>query len=244
MDKYQELKNIIDSARHIVVFSGAGISVASGIPDFRSAHGIYSELYHGVLSPETIISRSFFDRHKEEFFSFYRDKMMYMDAKPNKAHYYFAELEKKGKRVDIVTQNIDGLHQLAGSKSVYELHGSIHRNYCQNCGAFYDGNYVKNFPGDIPTCPKCGGVIKPDVVLYEESLDPSVIEGAIKVISEADVMIVVGTSLVVYPANTFIRYFVGKHLIYINKSKTDYDNYAELIFNEDVIDVINKIKSL
>ena len=242
MDKYAKLKEIISKSKHLVVFSGAGISVPSGIPDFRSANGIYSEKFERIYSPEQIISRSFFDSNPEEFYRFYKAKMMYLEAKANSAHTYFADLENKGKDVSIVTQNIDGLHQLAGSKKVYELHGSIYRNYCLNCGTFYNASYIKNCPTDLPLCPKCGGLIKPDVTLYEEQLNEDVIDKAINALRKADTCIVIGTSLIVYPANTFLRYFGGNHLIYINKSKTAYDDMAEIVFNEDCIDVINKIK--
>ena len=238
MDKYQELKNLIKDAKRIVVFTGAGISVPSGIPDFRSADGLYNEKGYNI-PPERIISHSYFFSNTESFYKFYKDKMMYLDAMPNAAHYYFAELQKD-KDVRIVTQNIDGLHELAGSTYVYDIHGSIHRNYCLKCHEFYDAKFVKESKG-LPICPKCGGLVKPDVVLYEEQLDYDVIERAIEAISRADLLIIVGTSLVVYPAASFVNYFHGNNIVLINKSETPMDGYAKLVFNEDVINVIKKI---
>ena len=241
MDKYERLKQIIKESRNMVIFTGAGISVPSGIPDFRSANGLYNQKSATNIPPEVIVSHSFFVNHTADFYDFYKEKMCYPKAKPNEAHKYFADLEKQNKSVVVVTQNIDNLHQEAGSKHVYELHGSVHRNYCEKCNAFYDLNYVLASE-NIPICPKCGGVIKPDVVLYEEPLDSNVINGAIYAITTADTMIIVGTSLMVYPANSFVRYFRGSHLVLINKDITPYDSYAELVFNEDIINVINKIK--
>ena len=238
MDKYQELKELIKNSKRIVVFTGAGISVPSGIPDFRSADGLYNEKGYNI-PPERIISHSYFFSNTESFYKFYKDKMMYLDAMPNAAHYYFAELEKD-KDVRIVTQNIDGLHELAGSTYVYDIHGSIHRNYCLKCHEFYDAKFVKESKG-LPICPKCGGLVKPDVVLYEEQLDYDVIERAIEAISRADLLIIVGTSLVVYPAASFVNYFHGNNIVLINKSETPMDGYAKLVFNEDVINVIKKI---
>jgi NAD-dependent deacetylase len=243
MNNYEKLKQIIQDSSSIVVFTGAGISVPSGIPDVRSAHGLYSEKYNSVYSPEEIISHHFFYQNTDEFYQFYKSKMMYLDAKPNLAHQYFADLEKNtNKQISIVTQNIDGLHQLAGSKRVYELHGSIHRNYCENCHSFYDAKFVKNSYQDTPTCPKCGGIIKPDVVLYEEGLDEDIVTRAIAAIQTCDTLIVIGTSLVVYPAASFVRYYRGHNLILINKDATQYDDYADLVFHEDVIKVIKAIK--
>lgn len=239
-DKYQLLKSIIKQSNSIVVFTGAGISVPSGIPDFRSASGIYNQAWKITYSPEQIISHSFFLSHPEEFYEFYKEKMCYPNAKPNLAHLYFAELEKKGKNVSVVTQNIDGLHQAAGSTRVYELHGSIHRNYCMDCNKFYTLDDILKKKG-VPHCDKCGDIIKPDVVLYEEGLDEMTIQYALSAIMTAEVMIVIGTSLKVYPAAGFIRYFKGKYLILINKEKTDYDQNCDLVFNEDVIEVIKKI---
>jgi len=239
MDNYQKLKEIINNSQKIVFFTGAGISTPSKIPDFRSSDGLYSA-EHGQFKPEEIISHHFFETHVEEFYEFYLSKMVYPNALPNIAHTYIANLEKN-KNVFVVTQNIDGLHQKAGSKHVVELHGSVHRNYCTNCHKFYSLEDILKFKGNVPICPTCGAVIKPDVVLYEECLNENDIETVIKVIGEADTLIVIGSSLVVYPAASFIRYFNGKHLIVINKEKTSYDQYCELVFNEDIINVINQL---
>ena len=241
MDKYKTLKQILENATSLVVFTGAGISVPSGIPDFRSADGIYNQKGNTKYSPEEIISHSFYMEHPEEFYEFYKTKMCYPEAKPNIAHKYFADLEKKGVNVTIVTQNIDNLHQAAGSSRVYELHGSVHRNYCERCNRYFGLNYVLNHKG-VPLCDKCGGQIKPDVVLYEESLDEGIITRAISAIMTCDVMVVVGTSLTVYPAAGFIRYFKGKYLVVINKQETQYDNICDLVINEDIAEVIKKIK--
>ena len=239
--KYEILKSIIKNSNNLVVFTGAGISVPSGIPDFRSADGLYSSKDKSGYKPEEIISHHFYKQNRELFFEFYKKKMCYKDAKPNAAHLYFADLERKGKNVSVVTQNIDGLHQLAGSKKVYELHGSIHRNYCEDCNEFFDLDYVLNADG-VTHCDRCNGIVKPDVVLYEEGLDNLVVEYALSAIMSADVMIVIGTSLTVYPAASFVRYFKGKYLVLINKSETQYDSQADLVFNEDVIKVIENIK--
>lgn len=220
----EQLQRIIDDSDRIVFFGGAGVSTESGIPDFRSADGIYHQAYK--YSPEQIVSHSFFIQYPEEFYKFYKEKMMMLDAKPNPAHRKLAELEKAGKLTAVVTQNIDGLHQAAGSRKVYELHGSIHRNYCMKCGKFYDARYVKESAG-VPRCT-CGGLIKPDVVLYEEGLDPETIQGAVQAIGRADTLIIGGTSLVVYPAAGFIDYFHGRHLVVINKSETAKTVQAEL----------------
>ena len=201
----EKLQEIIDDSENIVFFGGAGVSTESNIPDFRSADGLYQQKYK--YSPEQIVSHTFFMRNTEGFYEFYKEKMMFLDAKPNAAHKKLAELEQAGKLKAIITQNIDGLHQAAGSKNVYEIHGSIHRNYCQKCGKFYDAAYVKNSKG-VPHC-ECGGVIKPDVVLYEESLDENMIDKSIRAISQADTLIIGGTSLVVYPAAGFVDYFRG-----------------------------------
>ena len=241
MNKYETLKDIIDHARQIVVFSGAGISVPSGIPDFRSADGIYNQKTNIKASPEEIISHSFFENHTEEFFEFYKEKMCYPKAEPNAAHKYFANLEKKGKNVIVVTQNIDGLHQKAGSNMVYELHGNVHRNYCENCGRYFGLDYVLNSKG-VPHCDKCGATVKPDVVLYEESLNEDTIQRSISAIITCDVLVVIGTSLSVYPAAGFVRYFRGEYIILINKQPTQFDNQADLLFNEDVVEVIKKIQ--
>lgn len=240
MDTYEKLKSAIEKADKICVFTGAGISCPSGIPDFRSADGLYNQDGIKNYSPEEIISHSFFVSHTDLFYNFYKDKMIYKDAKPNLAHKYFSDLEKAGKRVYVVTQNIDGLHQLAGSSTVYELHGSVHRNYCTSCGEFYGLDYI--LKSGVPKCEKCGAVVKPDVVLYEEPLDEKVITGAINAISECDLLIVVGTSLTVYPAASFVRYFRGDTLALVNKSETSMDNIADITINDDVINVIKKIK--
>lgn len=236
----EELQKIIDDSSRIVFFGGAGVSTESGIPDFRSADGIYHQQYK--YSPEQVVSHSFFMQHTEAFYDFYKEKMMILDAKPNPAHYKLAELEQAGKLAAVVTQNIDGLHQAAGSRTVYELHGSIHRNYCMECGRFYDAEYVKKTSG-IPRC-ECGGVIKPDVVLYEEGLDPKTIQGAVEAIAAADTLIIGGTSLVVYPAAGFIDYFGGKHLVVINKSETAKTVRAELSIAAPIGEIFSKIKAV
>ncbi len=230
------LQEIIDDSEKIVFFGGAGVSTESGIPDFRSVDGLYNQKYD--YPPETIISHSFFMRYPEEFYRFYRDKMIFPDAKPNAAHKKLAELEKCGKLSAVVTQNIDGLHQAAGSKSVIELHGSVHRNYCTKCGKFYPLSAITESAG-VPKCG-CGGTIKPDVVLYEESLKTEDIERAVSEISAADTLIIGGTSLVVYPAAGLVRYFKGKHLVVINKSEINTDN-AELVINDSIGEVMSKI---
>ena len=233
----KELQKIIDDSKAIVFFGGAGVSTESGIPDFRSADGLYHQKYK--YSPEQVVSHSFFMKYPEAFYEFYKDKMMCLDAKPNAAHNKLAELESSGKLNAVVTQNIDGLHQKAGSKTVYELHGSIHRNYCMKCKKIYDANYVKN-QNRIPYC-ECGGMIKPDVVLYEEGLDGNVINAAIRAIASADTLIIGGTSLVVYPAAGFIDYFHGKHLVVINKSETGKALNAELYVNAPIGEIMSGI---
>ena len=233
-DKIASLQTIIDQAKHIVFFTGAGVSTDSGIPDFRSTNGLYNQTYK--YPPEEIISHSFFEENPEEFFRFYKDRMLYLDAQPNEVHRFIAECEKKGKSLGVVTQNIDGLHQKAGSKHVYELHGSVLRNYCMDCSTFYSAEYIKNSEG-IPRCQKCGGIIKPDVVLYEEGLSQAVVEGAVAAIQSADVMIVLGTSLVVYPAAGLIRYFSGRHLVLINRDATPYDSDVDLLIQAPFADV-------
>lgn len=232
-----KLQEIIDDSENIVFFGGAGVSTESGIPDFRSADGIYHQQYR--YSPEQIVSHSFFVRNTEAFYEFYKDKMMFLEAKPNAAHLKLAQLEAEGKLKAVITQNIDGLHQAAGSKTVWELHGSIHRNYCRKCGKFYDASYVKHADG-VPRC-ECGGLIKPDVVLYEEGLDPRVIDHSIRSIREADTLIIGGTSLVVYPAAGFIDYFRGKHLVVINKSATAKEVRAELTIAAPIGEVMKEI---
>ena len=238
MDKRKELQRMIDESNNIVFFGGAGVSTESNIPDFRSADGLFQEKH--TYSPEQIVSHTFFVHKPELFYQFYKDKMMYLDAEPNKAHLKLAELEAAGKLKAVVTQNIDGLHQAAGNKNVFELHGSIHRNYCQKCGKFYDGKYVKESDG-IPKC-ECGGTIKPDVVLYEEGLDDKTIRQSIQAISEADMLIIGGTSLVVYPAAGFIDYFRGKYLVVLNKSTTSRDSYADLCIQEPIGEVLGSIE--
>lgn len=232
------LQEIIDDSENIVFFGGAGVSTESGIPDFRSADGIYHQQYR--YSPEQIVSHSFFMRNTEAFYEFYKEKMMFLEAKPNAAHLKLAQLEAEGKLKAVITQNIDGLHQAAGSKNVWELHGSIHRNYCRKCGKFYDASYVKNADG-VPRC-ECGGLIKPDVVFYEEGLDSGVIEHSIRAICEADTLIIGGTSLVVYPAAGFIDYFRGKHLVVINKSATAKEVRAELTIAAPIGEVMKGLK--
>lgn len=234
----EQLQKIIDESSRIVFFGGAGVSTESGIPDFRSADGIYHQKYK--YSPEQVVSHSFFVRYPEAFYEFYKEKMMALDARPNPAHIKLAELEKAGKLTAVVTQNIDGLHQAAGSRNVYELHGSIHRNYCMQCGKFYDAEYVKGYDG-VPRC-ECGGMIKPDVVLYEEGLDQDTIQGAVRAISQADTLIIGGTSLVVYPAAGFIDYFNGKHLVVINKSETARAVLAELTIAAPIGEVMKKLR--
>lgn len=235
----EKLQNRIDESNRIVFFGGAGVSTESGIPDFRSVDGLYHQKYD--YPPETILSHSFFCNHTEEFYRFYHDKMMYLDAKPNNAHKKLVELEKAGKLSAIVTQNIDGLHQIAGSKKVLELHGSIHRNFCQKCGAQYDAQYIKNSTL-IPKCEKCGGLIKPDVVLYEECLDDHVMSEAIYEIGQADMLIIGGTSLVVYPAAGLIHYYRGENLVLINKSATSQDLNANLVIQGNIGEILKEIK--
>ncbi len=235
----EKLQEIIDESSKIVFFGGAGVSTESGIPDFRSQDGLYSQKYK--YPPETIVSHSFFMSRPEEFYEFYKDKMMALDAKPNAAHIALAQLEAAGKLTAVVTQNIDGLHQQAGSRNVYELHGSIWRNYCRKCGKAFDAVYVHDSKS-IPKCDSCGGVIKPDVVLYEEGLDDNVINGALRAIQEADCLIIGGTSLVVYPAAGLIDYFRGKHLVLINKSETGREGRADLVIHAPIGEVLGRIK--
>ena len=232
------LQEIIDESKHIVFFGGAGVSTESGIPDFRSEDGLYHEKYS--YPPERIISHSFFLTNPEVFYRFYKEKMLCLDAEPNAAHRKLAELEQAGKLKAVVTQNIDGLHQKAGSKIVYELHGSIHRNYCLRCHKFYSAKLIKESEG-VPYC-SCGGVIKPDVVLYEESLDSKTIEDAVTAIAHADTLIIGGTSLVVYPAAGFIDYFRGKHLVVINKAETGRTVQADLAIRAPIGEVMAGIR--
>lgn len=231
------LKELIDTYQNIVFFGGAGVSTESGIPDFRSVDGLYNEIYD--YPPETIISHSFFVKNPKEFFRFYKNKMIYPNAAPNVTHKALAHLEQQGKVKAVVTQNIDGLHQMAGSKCVYELHGSVHRNYCMNCGKFFGLDAVLEADG-VPKC-SCGGTIKPDVVLYEEGLDGQTVSGAIAAIQNADLLVVGGTSLTVYPAAGMIDYFRGDKLILINKTVTPFDSRADIVINESLGSVFKEI---
>lgn len=228
--KIKELKEIIENSENIVFFGGAGVSTESGIPDFRGKDGLYNQKYK--FPPEEILSHSFFLNNPEEFFKFYKEKMNCLRYEPNITHFKLSELEEKGKLKAVITQNIDGLHFKTGSKNVLELHGSVLRNYCENCHTFFEADFVFQSEG-VPKC-SCGGIIKPDVVLYEEPLNEEVLEEAIKVISNADVLVVAGTSLTVYPASGLIRYFRGKHLILINLEETSYDNLATIVLHEQI----------
>lgn len=240
---YTILQHFIDKSKKIVFFGGAGVSTESGIPDFRSVDGLYNQQWD--YPPEQIISHSFFYQNTREFYRFYRAKLLPQGIKPNAAHYKLVELEKAGKLTAVVTQNIDGLHQAAGSKKVYELHGSTLRNFCTDCGAFYDEKIIAesgNAEDGLPHCTKCGGLIKPDVVLYEEGLDQNVIEGAVKAISEADMLIIGGTSLTVYPAAGLVNYFRGDKLVLINKSSTPQDSVADLVIHDAIGQVLGSIQ--
>lgn len=237
-EQLETLRTWINESDNIVFFGGAGVSTESGIPDFRSVDGLYHQQYD--YPPETILSHTFFQRNTEEFYRFYRAKMLVLDAKPNADHKKLAEWEQQGKLKAVVTQNIDGLHQAAGSKVVYELHGSVHRNYCQKCGAFYDARYMLESTG-IPRCEKCGGLIKPDVVLYEEGLDQATINGAVHAISQADVLIIGGTSLTVYPAAGLIDYYNGNKLVLINKSVTPMDSRADLLVQGPIGEIFSQL---
>lgn len=235
---YEKLQQLVDESSRIVFFGGAGVSTESGIPDFRSVDGLYHQKYD--YPPEEILSHSFFIAKPAEFFRFYRDKLLLPDVKPNAAHLKLAEWEKQGKLIGIVTQNIDGLHQAAGSKLVYELHGSVHRNYCQKCRKFFPPEYIRDSQDPVPMC-LCGGRIKPDVVLYEEGLDNDVVSGAIDAISHADLLIVAGTSLTVYPAAGLIRYFRGKHIVLINRDATPMDRECDLVIHDKVGQVLSSL---
>lgn len=239
MEKVQQLQQKINAAHRIVFFGGAGVSTESGIPDFRSQDGLYHQQYD--VPPETILSRTYFDRHPAEFYRFYRNKMICLTAKPNAAHKKLAELEQAGRLLAVVTQNIDGLHQMAGSRNVLELHGSVHRNICRSCGAVYDAEWVMMTNG-IPHCDKCGGVVKPDVVLYEESLSEDVLTRSISAIASADLLIVGGTSLVVYPAAGLLRYFQGDSLVLINRDATQMDKMADLCIRDAIGAVMEQIQ--
>ena len=239
MEKVQQLQQKINAAHRIVFFGGAGVSTESGIPDFRSQDGLYHQQYD--VPPETILSRTYFDRHPAEFYRFYRNKMICLTAKPNAAHKKLAELEQAGRLLAIVTQNIDGLHQMAGSRNVLELHGSVHRNICRSCGAVYDAEWVMMTNG-IPHCDKCDGMVKPDVVLYEESLSEDVLTRSISAIASADLLIVGGTSLVVYPAAGLLRYFQGDSLVLINRDATQMDKMADLCIRDAIGAVMEQIQ--
>lgn len=242
-EKIAELQTIYDNSQNIVFFGGAGVSTESGIPDFRSQDGLYSQEWK--YPPETIISRSFFNANPTEFYRFYRKKLIVKNVQPNIAHIQLAKMEQTCKLKAIVTQNIDGLHQKAGSKNVFELHGSTLRNFCMDCGASYSAEFIEqseNFPDKLPHCKKCGGLVKPDVVLYEEGLDQNIINGAINAIQNADTLIIGGTSLVVYPAASLIDYFNGKNIVLINKSQTASDYKANLVIHESIGKVLGAIK--
>lgn len=236
-EKWQQLKDWIRASDHIVFFGGAGVSTESGIPDFRSVGGLYSQEYR--YPPETIISHSFYNRNPEEFFRFYKNRMLFPGAKPNEAHLTLARLEEQGKLRAVITQNIDGLHQLAGSREVLELHGSVHRNYCTSCSQFYDLDYIIRSQG-VPRCA-CGGMVKPDVVLYEEGLDSRILERSREYIRNADLLIVGGTSLVVYPAAGLIDYYRGDKLVLINKAATSRDSQADLVISDSIGEVLGAV---
>ncbi|MBQ7429583.1 MAG: NAD-dependent protein deacylase [Butyrivibrio sp.] len=236
-EKIAELKKIIDETDNIVFFGGAGVSTESGVPDFRSEDGLYHQKYK--YPPEQILSHTFYKRMPEEFFKFYKDKLLVQGIEPNKAHKKLAEWEKEGKLKAVITQNIDGLHQLAGSKKVLELHGSVHRNYCESCGKFYDFDFMAKAEG-VPHC-ECGGRIKPDVVLYEESLDMNTMEEAVRYLSEADVLIIGGTSLAVYPAAGLIDYYRGNKLVLINKQATPRDSQADLVLQGPIGEILDQL---
>ncbi len=236
----EKLKSIIDNSHNIVFFGGAGVSTESNIPDFRSAAGLYTTSKNSKYPPEYMLSHTCYKKDTEDFFEFYKTKMIYREAKPNLAHIALAELEKRGKLKAIITQNIDGLHQMAGSQNVLELHGSIHRNYCDKCHKFFSLEYIIE-ASSVPLCYECDGIVKPDVVLYEEGLDMNILNKSIEYIRNADVLIVGGTSLTVYPAASLVEYYRGSKLILINKSKTQYDNRALLNFNSSIGKVLTDI---
>ena len=236
----ERLREIIDNSDNIVFFGGAGVSTESNIPDFRSESGLYNAQQKYGRSPEEMLSHSFFMRHTDTFFDYYKNNLIYRSAEPNKAHRALAKLEAEGKLRAVITQNIDGLHQMAGSKKVFELHGAVSRNFCLECGKRYPADYIMN-NAPVPRC-SCGGLIKPDVVLYNEGLDDNIVNGAVKAISSAELLIVGGTSLVVYPAAGLLRYFKGKHIVLINKSATSFDKNADLVFNESIGEVFRQIE--
>ncbi|GAA0743865.1 NAD-dependent protein deacylase [Clostridium oceanicum] len=237
----EKFKSIIENSNNIVFFGGAGVSTESNIPDFRSNSGLYNGKSKYKYPPEVMLSHSFFMEHTEEFFKFYKDKMIFKEAKPNDAHKVLKELEDMGKLKAIITQNIDGLHQLAGSNNVLELHGSVYRNTCMNCGAKYDLKYILDSKDVVPKCLKCGGVVKPDVVLYEEGLDMDVINKSVDYVKNADTFIVGGTSLVVYPAAGLVNYYKGNKLVLINKGVTSYDNKAHLCLHDSIGKVLKQV---
>lgn len=238
LEKLQKLQELVDQSRKIVFFGGAGVSTESGIPDFRSVDGLYNQ--HYSYPPEVMLSHHFYVTHTKEFFDFYRAKMLYLDAQPNAAHIKLAELERAGKLTAVVTQNIDGLHQKAGSERVMELHGSVHRNFCQRCHQIYDAQFILHSTG-IPTCT-CGGTIKPDVVLYEESLNPNTLTEAVDAIEHADLLVIGGTSLAVYPAASLIHYYRGNRLVLINKSTTSMDQNADLTIQGSIGEILDAIQ--
>ena len=237
MDAIETLRRWVSESNQMVAFTGAGVSTESGVPDFRSVDGLYNQKFE--YPPETIISHSFYLRNPEYFFRFYREKMMPLEVQPNITHFTLAKWEREGHLAAVVTQNIDGLHQKAGSRRVYELHGSILRNYCTQCGKFYPAEFVKNCNG-IPRCG-CGGIVKPDVVLYEEGLNDRIVEGALEAISQADMLLVVGTSLTVYPAAGFLRYYPGNRLVLINRDPTPYDDRADLVIHDSLGKVLSRL---
>lgn len=243
-NKIDKLSKILKESNNIVFFGGAGVSTESNIPDFRSSNGLFNEKLNITFTPEQLVSHSFYLKYPKEFFNFYKAKLIYPEAKPNAGHSALAKLEEMGKLKAIVTQNIDGLHQRAGNTNVFELHGSVLRNYCTKCHAFYDEKFILDSK-EVPTCTLCGGTVKPDVVLYEEGLDDSIIRGAIKAISEADTLIIAGTSLIVYPAAGLIDYFRGKNLVVINKTVTPADSKADLVIQDSIGKVLsNAVKEL
>ena len=237
-EKVKILQRWVDESRSIVFFGGAGVSTESGIPDFRSVDGLYHQKYD--YPPEEILSRTFFEARPEEFFRFYREKMLCLDARPNPAHRKLAQLEQAGKLRSVVTQNIDGLHQMAGSRRVWELHGSVHRNHCMKCARSFPVEFIRDSQG-VPRCP-CGGIVKPDVVLYEEPLDSRVLEGALEDIRSADMLIIGGTSLAVYPAASLVRYYRGSRLVLVNKSPTPYDRSADLVISDPIGEVFGQLR--
>ncbi len=238
-EKIKLFQDWLTNSNNIVFFGGAGVSTESGLPDFRSQDGLYSMKYD--YPPETILSASFFKRYPDEFYRFYKDKMLILSAKPNRAHFFLAELEKKNKLKALITQNIDGLHQKAGSQNVIELHGSIHHNHCLKCHKEYDAEFIKNSKEIVPHCPSCGGIIKPDVVLYEEPLDETFLFESLKAIQQADVLIVAGTSLSVFPASSLVPYYQKDKLVVINKTKIAIEERANLVFHSSICEILSEV---